>query len=301
MSRQIFNRTIAVDGVDIFYREAGDRKNRSLLLLHGFPTSSIMFKNLMTALADRFHLVAPDYPGFGFSGFPDKGSFAYTFKNIAACINRFTEAIDLASFTIYLHDYGCPIGLRICVDHPEKIEGIIVQNGNAYQEGIEGIWDEVRDYWEHPTEEKRKKVYAFLSAEGTRDQYTAGLSKELHDRVNPEAWILDWERMSRPGNLDMQYELNCDYKDNIEMFPVFQAYFRKFQPPALIMWGKDDVYFDVAEAPCYTRDLPDAQVHILDGGHMALETNFDEVAGLISNFMSLEPKAYSPAALLRHK
>lgn len=290
MSRQIFNRTITVDGVDIFYREAGDRNNQSLLLLHGFPTSSIMFKNLMTALADRFHLVAPDYPGFGFSGFPDKSSFAYTFKNISECINRFTEEIDLSSFTIYLHDYGCPMGLRICVAHPEKIEGIIVQNGNAYQEGIEGIWDEIRDYWEHPTEEKRKKVYAFLSEEGTRDQYTAGLSKEMHDRVSPEAWILDWERMSRPGNLAMQYELNCDYKRNIEMFPVFQQYFRNFQPPALIIWGKDDVYFDVAEAPCYKRDLPNAQVHILDGGHMALETNFDEVSELISNFMSLNTR-----------
>lgn len=293
---QIFNRTINVDGVDIFYREAGDRKNQSLLLLHGFPTSSIMFKNLMTAMADRFHLVAPDYPGFGFSGFPDKDSFAYTFKNIAECMSRFTEEIGLRSFTIYLHDYGCPIGLRICANHPEKIERIIVQNGNAYQEGIEGIWDEIRDYWEHPTEEKRQKVYAFLSKEGTKDQYTAGLSEEMRDRVSPEAWILDWERMSRPGNLDMQYELNCDYKDNIEMFPVFQEYFRKFQPPTLILWGKDDVYYDVAEAPCYTRDLPDAQVHILDGSHMVLETNFDEVSELISNFMSLKANAdLSPA------
>lgn len=296
MNKQIFNRTITVDGVDIFYREAGDRKNRSLLLLHGFPTSSIMFKSLMTALADRFHLVAPDYPGFGFSAFPDKASFEYTFKNISEYIYRFTEAIELSSFTIYLHDYGCPIGLRICVDHPEKIEGIIVQNGNAYLEGIEPIWDEIREYWEHPTEEKRKKVYAFLSAEGTKDQYFAGLSEEMHDRVSPEAWIHDWERMSRPGNLDMQYELNCDYKRNIEMFPVFQEYFRNFQPPALIIWGKDDVYFDVAEAPCYTRDLPDAQVHILDGSHMALETNFDEVSELISNFMSSKSNAYIPPA-----
>jgi pimeloyl-ACP methyl ester carboxylesterase len=285
MKRQIFNKTITVDGVDIFYREAGDRKNRALLLLHGFPTSSVMFKNLMTALSDKFYLIAPDYPGFGFSAFPDKSNFNYTFKNISEYINRFTEKIRLKSFTIYLHDYGCAVGLQICINHPEKIEGIIVQNGNAYLEGIESIWDEIRDYWEHPTEEKRKKVYAFLSAEGTKDQYTAGLPKELHDRVSPETWILDWERMSRPGNLDMQFELNCDYKTHIQMFPAFQQYFRTYQPPALIIWGKHEVYFDVKEASCYKRDLPDAQVHILDCSHMALETNFDEVTGLISNFM----------------
>ena len=288
MNRQIYNKTITVDGVDIFYREAGDRKNQSLLLLHGFPTSSVMFKNLMTVLSDKFYLIAPDYPGFGFSAFPDKSSFEYTFKNLAEYINQFTEAIDLRSFTIYLHDFGCPIGLRICVNHPEKIERIIVQSGNAYLEGIEPIWDEIRDYWEHPTEEKKQKVYAYLSAEGTKDQYYAGLPEELHDRVSAETWILDWERLNRPGNLDMQFELSCDYKSNIEMFPVFQNYFRTYRPPALIIWGKYEVYYDVAEASCYKRDLPNAQVHILDCGHMALETNFDEVLGLISNFMSLK-------------
>ena len=285
MSRQIYNKTITIDGIDVFYRETGDRKNQSLLLLHGFPTSSIMFKNLMTALSDKFHLIAPDYPGFGFSAFPDKGSFDYTFKNISEYINRFTEEIDLKSFTIYLHDFGCPIGLRICVNHPEKIERIIVQSGNSYLEGIEQIWDEIRDYWEHPTEEKKQKVYAYLSEQGTKEQYTAGLPKELHSRVSPEPWILDWERMSRPGNLDMQYELSCDYKSNIELFPVFQNYFRTYLPPALVIWGKYEVYYNVAEAFCYKRDLPDAQVHILNGGHMVLETNFDEVSGLISNFM----------------
>jgi pimeloyl-ACP methyl ester carboxylesterase len=299
MNRQIFNKTITVDGVDIFYREAGDRKNQSLLLLHGFPTSSVMFKNLMVALSDRFHLIAPDYPGFGFSAFPDKGSFEYTFKNISVHMNRFTDEIDLKSFTIYLHDYGCPIGLRMCVDHPEKIERIIVQNGNAYLEGIEPRWDEIRDYWEHPTEEKKQKVYAFLSEEGTREQYTAGLPDELLTRVSPETWILDWERMSRPGNLDMQFELNCDYKNNIEMFPVFQQYFRTSQPPSLIVWGKYEVYYDVAEASCYKRDLSNAQVHILDSGHMALETNFEEMVGLISNFMSSKVKVSSHATTTR--
>lgn len=289
MSRQIFHNTVNVDGIDIFYREAGDKTNPSILLLHGFPTSSVMFKNLMVALADKYHLVAPDYPGFGFSAFPDRKSFEYSFKNISACINRFTEVIDLKKFTIYLHDYGATMGLRICVNHPEKIKGLIVQNGNAYLEGVEKIWDEVRDYWDHPTKEKKKKVYAFISAEGTKSQYYAGLHDALHSRVSPETWLLDWERMSRPGNPEMQYELNCTYKSNIEMFPAFQEYFRTWQPPALIMWGKYEPYFNVNEAHCYKRDLPDAQVHILDGSHMLLETNFDEVVALIIQF--LEEKA----------
>lgn len=287
MNRQIFNKTITIDGIDIFYREAGNRNNPSLLLLHGFPTSSVMFKNLMTVFADRYYLIAPDYPGFGFSAFPDRNDFTYTFENISAYINRFTEAINLKSFIIYLHDYGSPVGLRICVNHPEKIKGIIVQNGNAYMEGIGPQWDETRDYWEHPSEEKKKKVSAFLSEEGIKMQYTAGLSEELLARVSPEAWILDWQRMGRPGNVDMQFELNCDYKNHIEMLPVIQKYFRTYQPPALVIWGRHDVFFNVEEADCYKRDLPNAQVHILDGGHMALETNFDEVAELIENFMSL--------------
>jgi pimeloyl-ACP methyl ester carboxylesterase len=286
MNRQIYSRTVTVDGVDIFYREAGERKNPSLLLLHGFPTSSVMFKNLMVVLAGKYHLIAPDYPGFGFSAFPDKNNFEYSFKNVAAYINKFADEIDLKSFTIYLHDYGCTIGLRICVKHPEKIEGIIVQNGNAYLEGIEPIWDEIRDYWDHPTEEKKRKVYAFLSKEGTKDQYFAGLPEEFFTRVSPETWLLDWERMSRPGNIDAQFELNCTYKSNIEMFPVFQEYLRKHQPAALVIWGKYDPYYSVNEAHCYMRDLPNAQIHILDGSHMVLETNFDEVLDLISNFLS---------------
>jgi pimeloyl-ACP methyl ester carboxylesterase len=286
MSRQIFNKTVAVDGVDIFYREAGNRKNPSLLLLHGFPTSSVMFKNLMVALSDKFHLIAPDYPGFGFSAFPPMNDFEYSFENISVYINKFTEAINLKSFTIYLHDYGCAIGLRICMRNPEKIERIIVENGNAYIEGIGSQWDETRDYWENPTEEKKQKVAAFLSEDGTKMQYTAGLPEELLTHVSPESWILDWDRMSRPGNIEMQFYLNCNYKSNIEMFPAFQLYFRKHRPPALIIWGKYDAFFDVAEASCYKRDLPDAQIHILDGGHQALETNFNEVLDIISSFMS---------------
>ncbi|MBO9564771.1 MAG: alpha/beta hydrolase [Niastella sp.] len=245
-----------------------------------------MFKNLMTALADRFHLIAPDFPGFGFSAFPDKDQFEYTFSNISAYINKFTDAIKLQSFTIYLHDYGAPVGLRLCVSHPEKIRSIIVQNGNAYEEGVKKIWDEMRAYWENPTPEKKKKLYAFLSEEGVKWQYTAGVSKELLSTISPELWMLDWDSMKRPGNIDMQYELNCDYRNHMKMFPVFQEYFRVHQPPALVIWGKHDPFFNVGEAVCYKRDLPNAQVHIVDGSHWVLETNFDEVLKLIDDFLS---------------
>ncbi len=245
----------------------------------------------MIALADRFHLVAPDYPGFGFSDFPGKDLFEYTFSNISSCINAFTDAIGLKTFTIYLHDYGCSIGLRLCVTHPEKIEKIIVQNGNAYSEGIGPQWDETIDYWENPTPGKKAKISAFISEEGTKAQYTAGLPDELLSKVSPELWMLDWERLKRPGNIDMQFELNCDYASNIKMFPVFQEYFRTYQPPALVMWGKYDVFFSPEEAACYKRDLPNAQIHIIDGGHMVLETNFDEVLNLINGFLNQQAGA----------
>lgn len=289
MSRQIQHRAVDVDGVKVFYREAGHRRNPSVLLLHGFPTSSVMFKTLMVALADNYHLVAPDYPGFGFSDFPPPAAFDYSFDGLGACMARFTDVIGLRSFTIYLHDYGCPIGLRVCMRHPDRIARIIVQNGNAYMEGIGPQWDETRDYWAHPSEEKKCKVAAFLSAQGVRMQYTAGLGEELLARVSPEAWILDWERMRRPGNVEMQFALNCSYASNLALFPAFQQYLRQHQVPALVLWGRHDAFFDVAEAPCYRRDLPDARIHVLDGGHMLLETNFDETIGLIEDFLRSAP------------
>jgi pimeloyl-ACP methyl ester carboxylesterase len=286
MERQIYNKRVKVDGVEIFYREAGNNKNPSILLLHGFPTSSLMFKNLMIALSDKFHLIAPDYPGFGFSNFPLMKDFDYSFENISLCVHKFIHKINLKSFTIYLHDYGCPIGLRICLKSPKKIDKIIVQNGNAYDKGLGPQWDETKDFWENPTKEKKKKVSAFLSEAGTKEQYFAGLPKKLHQNVSPESWIIDWERMKRPRNINMQFKLNCTYKTNIEMFPDFQKYFRNYQPPALVIWGKYDTFFDVAEAYCYKKDLPEAKIHILQGGHMVLETNFDEVLSLIKRFLT---------------
>lgn len=239
----------------------------------------------MTALSVDFHLVAPDYPGFGFSAFPNQNNFDYSFDNISAYINKFTDAIDLRSFSIYLHDYGCPIGLRTCIRQPGKIEKIIIQNGNAYDEGIGPAWDETKDYWKNPTPEKEKKVKAFLSKEGVKTQYTAGVPEELLSNISPELWQLDWELMKRPRNIDMQFTLNCDYENNIKMFAEFQRYFRTYQPPALVLWGRHDPFFSVAEAECYKRDLPAAQVHIIDGSHMLLETNFDEVLALMNNFL----------------
>ncbi|WP_256007222.1 alpha/beta fold hydrolase [Pedobacter deserti] len=284
-SRQIYNRTVVVDGLTIFYREAGEQSNPTILLLHGFPTSSTMFKNLLVALADRYHLVAPDYPGFGFSDFPLMKHFEYSFNNIAASMQRFVQTIGLKRFWIYLHDYGCPIGLRICLAAPERVLGIIVQNGNTYEEGLGPQWNETRDYWQHPTIEKKKKVAAFLSKAGTREQYYAGLPEHLHQLVSPESWILDWERMKRKRNIQMQFRLNTTYKSNLEMFPVFQEYFRMHQPKAIVIWGRYDPFFDVAEAYCYRRDLPDAEIHILEGAHMVLETNFGEVLHLLTEFI----------------
>lgn len=284
MSNKVLNKRVAVNGIDIFYREAGDKRNPSILLLHGFPSSSVMFKNLMIALSDKFHLIAPDYPGFGFSAFPDANEFEYSFRNISECIKNFVATVELDEFYIYLHDYGSAIGLRLCVNSPDQILGIIVQNGNAYEEGLGSQWDETKDFWANPTEEKKQRIMSFLSEEGTRMQYTAGLPDSLLARLGPELWTLDWTLLNRPGNIEMQFNLNCDYQSNIQMFDVFQEYFRKHQPRALIIWGKHDAFFDLAEAYCYQWDLPHAQLHVLNGGHMALETNLEEVLALIAKF-----------------
>ncbi|MCF2505179.1 alpha/beta hydrolase [Dyadobacter sp. CY107] len=242
-----------------------------------------MFKGLMEKLSGDFHLIAPDYPGFGFSGFPDTDSFKYTFGNIAVCIDSFLRSIDVNEFFIYLHDYGSAIGLRICMKHPDRILGIIVQNGNAYMEGLGPQWDETRDYWRNPTPEK---VKAYLSEEGTKTQYTAGLPNHFLPQLGPKVWLLDWALLSRPGNIDMQFDLNRDYSSNLQLFGSFQQYFRTHQPAALILWVKYDAFFSLEEAYCYQRDLPNSNLHILDGGHMLLLTNFEETSALVHKFCS---------------
>lgn len=282
---QIYNRYIRVNGLRIFYREAGDPSNPTILLLHGFPSSSLMFKNLMTALSGKYHLIAPDYPGFGFSEFPENSKFDYTFGQIALLVGELTELLALRKFSLYVHDYGCPIGLRLCLNTPEKIGSLIIQNGNAYREGIGEEWNETIDYWAFPTKAKEKKVREFLSEAGTKMQYTAGLTKDMIERLSPELWLVDWELMRRNGVIDMQFKLNIDFQDNMRLYPDFQEYFRRHQPKTLVLWGEQDPFFNVAEAECYKRDLKNVEVHILNGSHMLLETNFDEVLRLLIDFL----------------
>ncbi|WP_294823011.1 alpha/beta hydrolase [uncultured Flavobacterium sp.] len=284
-SKILRHQTAKILGTEIFYRVAGHPGNPAVLLLHGFPSSSAMFKSLMLSLSDRFYLIAPDYPGFGFSAFPGRKEFEYTFANIARHIDGLINQLVINHFAVYLHDYGCPIGLRICLMNPKRIMGLIVQNGNAYEEGLGPQWDETRDYWADPTPEKAKKAAAFLTEKGTKDQYVSGLPQDMQAAIAPELYILDWHIMSQPGRVAMQLALNTDYQDNIKMYPQFHNYFKTYQPPALILWGRYDPFFDIQEAYCYERDLKNSSLHILEGGHMALETNFHAVSDLMGAFL----------------
>jgi pimeloyl-ACP methyl ester carboxylesterase len=283
---KVHHQTIPVNGLDIFYREAGSRKAPGLLLLHGFPSSSFMFRHLLPALADRYRVVAPDYPGFGYSSFPSSDQFDYSFENYARVLDLFTQAAGLDRYVLYLHDYGCPIGLRLALLHPDRVTGVIVQDGNAYDEGLGPSWDTAKAYWREPTPENRKRLPEWLNAEGTREQYTAGIPDELIPLCAPDTWTLDWMLMSRPGNVEVQFELFTDYQTNVQLYPRFQEFFRNYRPPALVIWGKHDVYFDVAEAECYKRDLPEAEIHVLGAGHKALETHGEEITQLIRDFLA---------------
>jgi pimeloyl-ACP methyl ester carboxylesterase len=282
----VHHHTAKVDGLDIFYRQAGSPRAAGVLLLHGFPGSSFMFRHLLPALADRYRVVAPDYPGFGYSSFPAADQFDYTFDNYARILDRFTEVIGLDRYVLYLHDYGCPIGLRLALRQPQRVTGIIVQDGNAYDEGLGPAWDTAKAYWRDPTPENRQRLPEWLNAEGTREQYTAGLPAELIPLCAPDTWTLDWALMSRPGNVEVQFDLFTDYRTNVPLYPRFQEFFRTHRPPALVIWGKHDVYFDVAEAECYRRDLPDAELHVLDAGHKALETHGVEITRLVRDFLA---------------
>lgn len=284
-SARVLHRSVEVEGLEIFYREAGPPDAPTILLLHGFPSSSHMFRHLIPALADRFHLVAPDLPGFGYSSFPDPGEFDYSFESYGRVMDGFVRALGLDRFAIYLHDYGCPTGLRLALRGPERVTALIVQDGNAYEEGLGKEWDDAKAYWQEPTEENRRRIPEWLDAEGTRRQYTAGVPEEQLPLYSPDTWTLDWERMRRPGNVEVQFALFADYRTNVEMYPRFQEFFRTRRPPTLVIWGRHDAYFTVAEAECYRRDLPDAEVHVLDAGHKALESHLDEIAGLMRGFL----------------
>ncbi len=277
-------RTIRVDGLDVFYREAGDPKSASLLLLHGFPTSSHMYRELIPALADRYHVIAPDLPGFGFTDAPDRKQFEYSFEHLAEVIDRFTEAVGLRRYAIYVFDYGAPVGFRLALRHPERITAVISQNGNAYLEGLSEGWNPIRAYWKDPSPENRAALRGFLAPEATRWQYSHGVAAP--EMLSPDAWTLDSALLARPGNDEIQLDLFGDYQSNVALYPEFQEYIRTQRPPLLAVWGKNDPFFLPAGAEAFKRDIPGAVVRFFDTGHFALETHAAEIAAAIRDFLA---------------
>ena len=276
-------RTANVDRLKLFYREAGEKGAPKLLLLHGFPSAGHMFRDLIPRLADRFHIVAPDLPGFGQSDMLARGMFAYTFDHIAEVIDRFTEVIGLTRFAIYVFDYGAPTGLRIAAKHPERITAIISQNGNAYEEGLSDGWNPIRAYWQEASPKNREALRAFLKPETTVWQYTHGVADAT--KVSPDGYSLDNFYLARPGADEVQLDLFADYKSNVALYPAFQNYFRTHKPPLLAVWGKNDPFFLPQGAEAFKRDIPDATVRFFDTGHFALETHAAEIASAIRDFL----------------
>jgi len=276
-------RTASVDGLKVFYREAGDTKAPTVLLLHGFPTSSHMYRELIPALADHYHIVAPDLPGFGYSDAPARTAFAYTFDHLAEVIDRFTEVTGLDRYAAYVFDYGAPIGFRLALRHPERVTAVISQNGNAYLEGLSEGWNPIQAYWKNPSVENRAALRALLKPESTQWQYTHGVSQP--ERLSPDAWTLDSALLARAGNDEIQLDLFGDYQSNVALYPKFQEYFRTRRPPLLAVWGRNDPFFLPAGAQAFRRDIPDADIQLLDAGHFALESHGPEIAALIRDFL----------------
>lgn len=286
-----YHRNIQIDGLDIFYRESGDPSDPAVLLMHGYPNSSFLYRKLLPALAaENYYAIAPDFPGMGYSSYPTQDEFDYTFGNYADIISTFIEKKQLKQFAIYLHDYGSLIGMRVALKHPEKFTALIFQDSNAYEEGLGKEWDACKVYWDNPTQENWDKIGDFLTEESCRDQYLAGVPEEQIPLFTPDAWTLDWNLMNRPGHTDLLYDLFKDYPDNRAMFPEFHNFFRTFQPPTLVIWGKYDAYYSVAEAACYKRDNPDAEIHIVEAGHKVLESHFEELAPVILDFLDRKIK-----------
>lgn len=283
---QTMYKTITINEVEIFYREAGPVDAPTILLLHGFPTSSHMFRNLIPALADRYHVIAPDYPGFGNSAQPEMDKFDYTFDNLAEVIDRFTEALGVKKYSLYLMDYGAPIGFRIAAKHPERIESLIVQNGNAYVEGLREFWDPIRVYWKDRSAENAAPLAGFISPDGVKWQYTHGVRNP--QTISPDNWNTDLQHLTRKGNPAIQLALFYDYQNNVPHYPQWQAYFRKHQPPTLIVWGKNDHIFPAEGAYPYKKDLNNLEFYLLDTGHFALEEDGQLIAGLIRKFLNTQ-------------
>jgi pimeloyl-ACP methyl ester carboxylesterase len=276
--------TIRIGDIDLFYREAGAKDAPVLLLLHGFPTSSNMFRNLIPRLVGSFRIIAPDYPGYGFSSMPDRKSFAYTFENMTNLVEELTKKLGLEKYAMYVMDYGAPIGYRLAIRHPEKVSGLIVQNGNAYEEGLREFWDPIKKYWGEATAENRAALEYLTKPDATKWQYENGVSDKT--LVDPTTYTLDQAGMDRPGNADIQLDMLYDYRTNVPLYPQFQEFFRKYQPPMLITWGKNDFIFPPEGAVPYKRDLPKVETHILDAGHFALESHGEEIATRILEFFA---------------
>ena len=277
---------IDADGVHVFYRAAGDADAPVVLLLHGFPASSFMFRELIPRLANDYRVIAPDLPGFGFTEVPEDREYIYSFDRLAATLNAFTKALKIRRYALYLFDYGAPAGLRLAMAHPERVTAIISQNGNAYEEGLADAWAPIRKYWAQPSAENREVLRQnILNFEGTRWQYTHGVSQP--DSVPPESYTLDAALLERPGNKDIQLDLFRDYASNVKLYPAFQDYFRKAQPPFLAIWGKNDPFFLPAGAEAFRRDMPAARVEFLDTGHFALETHVGEIATAMKEFLAM--------------
>ena len=277
-------RTADVDGFTVFYREAGAADAPTLVLLHGYPSASHQFRELIPLLADRFHIVAPDLPGFGKSDMPPRDAFGYTFDHLADVIDRWTEVLGLDSFALYVFDYGAPVGFRIAARHPERITAIITQNGNAYEEGLSDGWNPIQAYWKDPSQANRDAIRTMLEPQTTIWQYTHGVPDPT--RISPDGYGLDNYYLTRPGNDEIQLDLFLDYASNVALYPAWQRYFRASRPPLLAVWGKNDPFFLPAGAEAFKRDIPDADIRFLDTGHFALETHVEEVATAIGEFLT---------------
>lgn len=290
-------KTVKIDGLDIFYREAGSRANPTVLLLHGFPTSSQMFRNLMPQLANRYHVVAPDYPGYGNSSAPPVDKYEYTFDNLANVVDKFAQTLKLERYSLYVMDYGAPVGYRLAVKHPERVQALIVQNGNAYDEGLRDFWNQFRAYWKDRSEQNAEVMSKLLTLDATKWQYTNGVRNV--EVISPDAWITDQYGMDRPGNKEIQLALFYSYGSNPPHYPEWQAYFRKYQPPMLIVWGKNDFIFPAEGAEPYKRDLKNLEFHLLDTGHFALEEDGDVIAGYINSFLDKQVKRSGTSASVK--
>jgi pimeloyl-ACP methyl ester carboxylesterase len=282
-SARVHYRTMEIEGVKVFYREAGAADAPVVVLLHGFPTSSNMFRHLIPSLATRYRVIAPDYPGFGQSDVPDRAQFAYTFAHYAAITRTLLNRLNAQRYALYIMDYGSPVGLRLALAEPNKVSALVVQNGNAYEEGLKEFWDPIRAHWKLNTLETREALRAATTLDGIRWQYLDGVKDP--SRVDPSTWLHDHALMQRPGNVEIQLDLFYDYRTNVQLYPQFQQFFREYQPPTLIVWGANDQIFPADGAKAYLRDLPKAELHLLDTGHFALEDQDVEITRLMLDFL----------------